>query len=193
MRWLAALVLLAPSIARAEPNAYVEAGVLFGAAEPVIGWNVMPSVDGGYRFADAFWLHAGAGYGPTIDNLGSHGPNHGSNSLLRSGIEMHWRATAMVALMAGLDLGLAHGTWGPPGAPYSQKYGGVDSLSSFAFAAIPRVGIEIGGAQMRVRLGLESDITIADRTTSQLAGVTMSESTIGTTGIELAGGVAYLW
>jgi hypothetical protein len=185
--------LLASTSAHAEPTRYVEAGVLFGAAAPVIGWNVMPSLDGGYRFSEMFWFHGGVGYGPTINNLGTHGPNHGSNGLARGGIEMRWRVSESVALAAGVDLGVAHGTWGPPGAPFSQMYGEVDTISSLTFVAIPRLGFEIGGSQWRARLGLESDIAIADRTTSQLAGMTMTESTTGTTGIELAAGVAYLW
>lgn len=193
MKLVVLIMLVAPSIGRTEPRRYVEADVLFGAAEPVIGWNIMPSIDGGYRFSDTFWFHAGAGFGPTISNLGTHGPNHGSNSLARAGIEMRWRASAMVALIAGIDLGVTHGTWGPPGVPYSQKYGAVDSLSSTAFAAIPRIGFELGDAQVRARLGIETAISIADRTTSELAGVAMTESTTGVTGIELAAGAAYLW
>jgi hypothetical protein len=192
-RLVSLLLLAAPSAARAEPHAYVEAGLLFGAADPVIGWNIMPALDGGYRFAETLWFHAGVGYGPTIDNLGSHGPNHGSNSLARGGVELRWRASTLLVLTAGLDLGVAHGTWGPPGVPYSQMYGAVDSISSTAFVAIPRIGFEVGGTQLRARFGLESDLAIADRTTSQLAGVTRSESTTGTTGIEVAAGAAYLW
>jgi hypothetical protein len=196
MRALALCVLVAAPAARAEPTSYVEGGLMFGAAEPVIGWNIMPTIDGGYRLGDVLWLHGGVGFGGTIDNLGSHAPNSGSNGLVRGGIETRWCGGPHHLLCAagGLDLGASHGTWAPTASmAYSHAYGPVDSMTSTALLAIPRAGFDIGGDSVRARIGVEADLAVLERTTSQLAGAEMTESRPGFVGIELAAGVAYQW
>jgi hypothetical protein len=190
---IAALV-LASSAAFAEPTKYIQGGMLFGAAEPVIGWNVMATVDGGYRFSDALWAHVELGYGPTVANLGNHGANGGTNGEVRAGVEARWCAHRMVCGIAGVDLGVQRGTWSTTMYSATVIDGVLESLTSEALVAIPRAGLDLGGDTFRVRLVLEADTAVIDRTTTttEMASPT-SESRTGIIGVELAMGVAYQW
>lgn len=178
-----AIVLGLAGVASAEPavetSRFVEGGMAFGAAEPVIGWNLMATVAGGYRISGPWWLHAAYAYGPTIDNLGAHRFNRGRNMVLHAGAEGRWCSSRDGALcgIAGLDLGGQYGTWQQPDNPYVMP-----STSSTAFLAIPHVGLDAGTPRIRARLDLDADAALVAR-----------HSATGIIGIELAAGVWVAW
>ena len=62
-----------------------------------------------------------------------------------------------------------------------------------ALVAIPRFGFDIGGRNLRARMGLELDVALAaERDVNSGAGNTTATSP-GIVGIEMNGGVAYQW
>lgn len=184
---------LAPAAVHAEPapesSRFVEGGMAFGAAEPVIGWNLMATVAAGIQIAGPWWAHAAFAYGPTIDNLGGHGLNNGRNLAVHAGAEGRWCSSRGGALcgIAGLDLGGQHGSWAP-------NNGYLMSASSTALVAIPRVGVDVGTTRIRARVDLEADAALVSRhheVYDPMYPTTRSPS--GILGIELAAGVWLAW
>jgi hypothetical protein len=187
--WVKATVLLlvvAPAIAAADPPEslhYVEGGALFGAAQPVIGWNVMATAAVGTRVEGPWWLRGSFGYGRTIDNLGGHGPNGGTHLVARGGAEGRWCESAREWLcgIAGVDLGVQHGTWSHTSYPMPDPV--LDSATSLVI--VPRVGVDTGSPTLRARFDLEADVALAG-----------SDTAMGdrrTAGVELGLGMVYAW
>jgi hypothetical protein len=158
---------------------------MFGAAEPVYnGYNVMASVDGGYRVTEALWAHGGVGDGISVGRFGQHVPNGGRNGLVRAGVEARWCAS-LVCGIAGADLGVQHGTFAT--TVYQQ---GMQTYTDTALVAIPRIGFDVGGDSVRARVALEADTSLVT-TQNNMDYPTPGPGKI--IGIELAAGVAYLW
>lgn len=189
-----ACCVLAPSIgfaetatdtatAPAQPSRYVQAGVMVGAAAPVIAPNLMAAFDLGVRLTDGpIWLHTAVTWGSSGDDQGP-----GSNLQLRAGIEGRacwWRDRTCT--VGGIDAGYQHGSWSDRNDPTHNE-------SIDAFVAIPRFGFDLGGRTLRARIGLELDVAMAaQRELGSPTGNT-SETSPGIIGIEANAGVAYQW
>ena len=169
--------------AEAKPSRYVQAGLMVGAATPVVAPNLMAAVDGGFRLSDGpVWLHTALSWGSTGDDQGP-----GSNLQLRAGIEGRtcwWHDRTCT--VGGVDAGYQRGRWSDRNDPTHNE-------SINALVAIPRFGFDFGGRHLRARAGLELDVALlAQRDVNSGAGNT-SASAPGIVGIELNTGVAYQW
>jgi hypothetical protein len=191
-----ACCILTPSIALAEPaiaaetttveakpSRYVQAGFMVGAAAPVVAPNLLAAVDGGFRLAEGpVWLHTAVSWGATGDDQGP-----GSNLQLRAGIEGRtcwWRDRTCT--VGGVDAGYQRGRWSDRDDPTHHE-----SLN--ALVAIPRLGFDMGGRNVRARVGLELDVALlAQRDVSAATGNTSGTSP-GLVGLEMNAGIAYQW
>lgn len=190
---IAALLAALQTRAHAEPTRYLAGGMMFGAAEPVYdGYNVMAGADGGYRLDELWWAHAGVGYGTSVDRFGQHVPNGGRNGLVRGGVEARWCAGTVLCGIAGVDLGVQHGSWTHREYSPTSDAGIMQSYSDTAFVAIPRMGFDVGGDRLRVRVAIEGDMSLL--TTQINTDFGPVDTGLGHfIGLELAAGVAYLW
>src|SRR5205823_5883276 len=139
----------ASSIATAEPTRYVQGDAMIGFAHPVAGGNAMAGVEGGARVDGPMWLHAAVGFGLAGDDMGP-----GTNALASAGLEVRGCAIPALCAIAGGDVGVQHGTWS------SDRDPGTSETVS-ALVAIPRAAIDVGGAKLRVRIGLQLDVALA--------------------------------
>jgi hypothetical protein len=164
--------------AHADPTGYVETDVMLGGASPVIGPNMLGSVAGGRQLAPGVWAHGQLTAGPAADDQGS-----GKNLQARAGVEGHACVqSAILCGVMGADLGVQHGTW--------TRQDGMESEQLTALVIVPHVGLDVGGRNLRARLGLELDEALLGRHQTSYAPTT---DVSGTIGVELAAGVAYQW
>lgn len=165
-----------------QPARYVQAGLMAGAAAPVAGLNLMGAVEAGRRLGESSaWLHAAVAYGGGGDDQGP-----GSNFQLRLGIE--GRACAWEGHfcgVGGLDAGYQAGRWSDRDDPSRRE-------SVDAVVMVPRLGVDVGGTKVRVRLALEADYALFAEREPVLAGEGRNDSP-GLVGIELGLGVGYQW
>jgi hypothetical protein len=165
-----------------QPARYLQAGLMAGAAAPVAGLNVMGAVEAGKRLADsAAWLHVAVAYGVGGDDQGP-----GSNFQWRVGIEGRTCAwEGRFCGVGGLDVGYQAGRWSDRDDPSRRE--SVDAL-----VTVPRLGVDVGGAKVRVRLALEADYgLVTQREPSSSSGA--GSRSPGLVGVELGLGVGYQW
>ena len=87
-----------------------------------------------------------------------------------------------------------YGTWnGTVYSPTSVNDVATESTTETALVVIPRVGIDLGGDAIRVRLALEADTALVEHATTTTGMTTTTGSQRGVIGVELAAGVAYQW
>lgn len=169
--------------AEAKPSRYVQAGLMVGAATPVVAPNLMAAIDGGFRLSDGpVWLHTALSWGATGDDQGP-----GSNLQLRAGIEGRtcwWHDRTCT--VGGIDAGYQRGRWSDRDDPTHNE-------SVNALVAIPRFGFDIGGRNLRARVGMELDVALAAQRNVNSGAGTTSDTSPGIVGIELNTGVAYQW
>jgi hypothetical protein len=165
------------------PTRYVQAGGMVGVAAPVVGLNLMAAFDGGVRLGGSnAWLHAAGSYGSLGDDQGP-----GSNGQLRAGIEGRaclWSGAACG--VDGVDVGYQRGRWADRDDPSHNE-------SSDALVAIPRFGLDLGGTNLRARIGIEIDYAIVARQERQSLSGATSDVSARLVGLELGAGVAYQW
>jgi hypothetical protein len=173
----------AEAVRAPQPARYVQAGLMTGAAAPVVALNVMGAVEAGQRLADSnAWLHAAVAYGQSGDDQGP-----GSNFQLRAGIEGRtcgWEGH--VCGVGGLDIGYQAGRW-------SDRDDATRRESVDALVAVPRIGLDAGGRNVRFRVGFEVDCGLAAQRERQSVSSNTGDASPGIVGIELGAGVGYQW
>jgi hypothetical protein len=173
----------ATATAEAKPSRYVQAGLMVGAATPVVAPNLMAAVDGGFRLGGGpAWLHTALSWGSTGDDQGP-----GSNLQLRAGIEGRtcwWHDRTCT--VGGIDAGYQRGRWSDRNDPTHNE-------SVNALVAIPRLGVDLGGRHLRARMGLELDVALAAERNVNPSTGNRSDTSPGIVGIEMNAGVAYQW
>ena len=157
---------------------------MMGVATPVVGLNLMAAFDGGLRLRDSdAWLHAAVSYSGVGDDQGP-----GSNGQLRAGFEGRacvWNGAACG--LDGIDVGYQRGRW-------ADREDASHNESSDALVAIPRFGLDLGGKNLRARIGIEIDWAIVAWRARQSATGGKSDVSPGSlVGVELGAGVAYQW
>jgi hypothetical protein len=164
-----------------QPAWYVQAGAMVGVAAPVDGLNLMAALEAGWRIPDSLaWVHAAASYGPAGDDQGS-----GSNGQLRAGIEGRpCTSDGEVCGVGGVDVGYQRGRW-------TSKDNPADGESVDAAVAIPRFGVDIGGASLRVRFGIELDVALFAQ--KEVTSRQTTDPVWGPIALELGAGIAYQW
>jgi hypothetical protein len=162
-----------------DPAQYLETDLMIGGAAPVAGLNALVAVQGGYRLWHGLWLHGEAGYGHAQDDQGG-----GNNMELHAGLESRpCIARGIVCAVVGADLGYAHGAWVSDRAQDQME-------SVTALVAVPHLGLDLGGDHVRVRLGIEADVTLAGHH-REIGGMEGAAGSLVALGLGL--GVAYQW
>ncbi len=165
--------------AQRDPAQYLETDLMVGGAAPVAGLNALVAVQGGYRLWHNLWLHGEAGYGHAQDDQGG-----GSNMQLHAGLESRpCIVRGIVCAVVGADLGYAQGSWVSDLARDQME-------SVSALVAVPRLGLDLGGDHVRVRLGIEADVALAGHH-REIGGMEAAAGSLVALGLGL--GVAYQW
>jgi len=170
-----------------ESETYVGGLVSLGGAEPIDGYTVMASAEGGHQLAGPWWLHAAAGYGPSIDRFGGHDLTASTTICAQAGAELRTctRHGAAVCLIGGADAGVQYAAY--PTSLYPS--GDAVTYHDVALVIVPRIGLDAGGEHVRVRLAVGTAVTVARHEDAMQFGPTTGH----VEGIDLAAGVAYQW
>lgn len=153
-----------PPSAPASSDAYLEPGLEVGLSHG--GFYGALQLDGGHRLGDgAFWLHGRLAEG---NMLGIDERTMASNfTEVRVGLEARSCGLhGVLCLVTGLDAGYRH----------ERLLADHDNTRADLAAAIPRLGLDLGGTRLRVRASVE---TVFDQR--------------GWDGVGLTTGVAYAW
>ena len=151
-----AIVMVAAGVAQAEPNAYVQADLLVGAADPLDSAAAMAAIEQGAHVTGRLWEHAELVYGSSHQCLIFQNESCVAHfTQARVGLEAR-RCTQPGGAcgVLGIDLGAHDGR---------STFDGMPDHSDRALIAVPRVALDVGNADARLRIGVEIAEALAGR------------------------------